>query len=102
MIILSGAPQAAVLKVRKEDNLHLLPLDERSLPNHDLHPMFAKYLPTELTHEEYPALIPEGSDGLDRRDQVAARHLCLAGEFRPLQQDRQVRARVLRQDRPVP
>src|SRR5580704_3431389 len=61
MIILSGAPQAAVVKVRKEDDLHLLPLDERSLPNHDLHPMFAKYLPTELTHEEYPALIPEGS-----------------------------------------
>jgi TRAP-type uncharacterized transport system substrate-binding protein len=96
MIILSGAPQAAVLKVRKEDDLHLLPLDERSLPNHDLHPMFAKYLPTELTHEEYPTL------GFDRRDQIAARHLRLAGEFRPLQQDRQVRARVLRQDRPVP
>src|ERR1700686_3411411 len=34
MIILSGAPQAAVIKVRKEDNLHLLALDERSLPNH--------------------------------------------------------------------
>src|ERR1700686_4531981 len=60
MIILSGAPQAAVVKVRKEDNLHLLALDERSLPNRDLHPMFAKYLPIELTHEEYPALIPEG------------------------------------------
>ena len=45
MIILSGAPQAAVLKVAKEDNLHLLSLDERSLPNHDLHPVFAKYLP---------------------------------------------------------
>jgi TRAP-type uncharacterized transport system substrate-binding protein len=60
MIILSGAPQAAVVKVTKADNLHLLALDERSLPNHDLHPMFAKYLPTELTHEEYPALIPEG------------------------------------------
>jgi TRAP-type uncharacterized transport system substrate-binding protein len=60
MIILSGAPQAAVVKVRKEDNFHLLALDERSLPNHDLHPMFAKYLPIELTHEEYPALIPEG------------------------------------------
>src|SRR6202023_1890393 len=60
MIILSGAPQAAVVKVTKADNLHLLALDERSLPNHDLHPMFAKYLPTELAHEEYPALIPEG------------------------------------------
>jgi TRAP-type uncharacterized transport system substrate-binding protein len=61
MIILSGAPQAAVVKVRKEDGIHLLSLDERSLPDHDLHPMFAKYLPAELTHEEYPALIPEGT-----------------------------------------
>jgi TRAP-type uncharacterized transport system substrate-binding protein len=61
MIILSGAPQAAVVKVKKEDGIHLLPLDERSLPNHDLHQMFTKYLPIELTHEEYPALIPEGT-----------------------------------------
>jgi TRAP-type uncharacterized transport system substrate-binding protein len=61
MIILSGAPQAAVVKVKKEDGIHLLSLDERSLPNRDLHPMFAKYLPIELTHEEYPALIPEGT-----------------------------------------
>jgi len=60
MIILSGAPQAAVLKVTKADNFHLLPLDERSLPGHDMHPVFAKYLPIELTHEQYPALIPEG------------------------------------------
>jgi TRAP-type uncharacterized transport system substrate-binding protein len=61
MIILSGAPQAAILKVKPQDNLHLLALDERSLPGHDLRPILAKYLPTELTHEEYPALIPEGS-----------------------------------------
>jgi TRAP-type uncharacterized transport system substrate-binding protein len=60
MIILSGAPQAAVIKVRKEDGVHLLSLDERSLPNHDLHPVFAKYLPVDLTHEQYPALIPDG------------------------------------------
>jgi TRAP-type uncharacterized transport system substrate-binding protein len=61
MIILSGAPQAAVVKVGKDDGIHLLSLDERSLPNHDLHPMFAKYLPIELTHQQYPALIPEGT-----------------------------------------
>jgi TRAP-type uncharacterized transport system substrate-binding protein len=61
MVVLSGAPQAAIIKVRNEDGLHLLALDERSLPNHDLHPMFAKYLPTELTHAQYPALIPEGT-----------------------------------------
>jgi uncharacterized protein len=61
MIILSGAPQAAMVKVRKEDGVHFLALDERSLPNHDLHPIFAKYLPIELTHDEYPALIPDGT-----------------------------------------
>jgi uncharacterized protein len=61
MIILSGAPQAAVIKAKKEDGIHLLALDERSLPNHDLRAVFAKYLPVDLTHEEYPALIPEGA-----------------------------------------
>jgi len=60
MIVLSGAPQAAMVKVTKADNLHLLALDERSLPNRDLHPVFAKYLPVELTHEQYPALIADG------------------------------------------
>jgi uncharacterized protein len=61
MIILSGAPQAAMIKVKKEDGVHFLPLDERSLPGRDLHPIFANYLPIELTHDEYPALIPEGT-----------------------------------------
>jgi len=60
MIVLSGAPQAAMLKVTKQDNLHFLALDERSLPKHDVRPILAKYLPTELTHEEYPLVIPEG------------------------------------------
>jgi uncharacterized protein len=60
MIILSGAPQAAVIKARKEDGIHLLALDERSLPNHDLRAVFAKYLPVDLTHDQYPALIPDG------------------------------------------
>jgi uncharacterized protein len=61
MIILSGAPQAAVVRVKKEDGIRLLSLDERSLPKHDLHPLFAKYLPVELTHQQYPDLIPEGT-----------------------------------------
>jgi len=61
MIILTGAPQAAVVKLRKEDGVHFLPLDERSLPNRDVRPIFAKYLPSELTHDEYPALIPDGT-----------------------------------------
>ncbi len=61
MIILTGAPQAALAKLKKEDGLHFLPFEERSLPNHDMRPILAKYHPAELTHEQYPALIPEGT-----------------------------------------
>src|SRR5205807_6444764 len=41
MIILSGAPQAALVKLKKEDGVHFLALDERSLPSHDTRPIFA-------------------------------------------------------------
>jgi TRAP-type uncharacterized transport system substrate-binding protein len=61
MIILTGAPQAALAKLTKEDGVHFLALDERALPNHDLRPIFTKYLPSELTHKQYPGLIPEGA-----------------------------------------
>ena len=60
MIVLSGAPQAALSKVKKEDQLHFLPLDQASLPNHDLGAILSSYLPAELTHEAYPNLIAEG------------------------------------------
>ncbi len=60
MIILSGAPQAALAKVKKEDQVHFLALDYESLPNHDLSAITSYYLPAELTHEEYPNLIAEG------------------------------------------
>ena len=61
MIILTGAPQVTMSKVRKEDGVHFLPLDQDSLPNHDLHDLQANYLPAELTHELYPNLVPEGT-----------------------------------------
>jgi uncharacterized protein len=61
MIILSGAPQAALAKVTKTDHVHFLALDQGSLPNHDLSGLFANYLPAELTHAEYPNLIAEGT-----------------------------------------
>src|ERR1700731_3747073 len=61
MIILSGAPQATLAKVKKEDGLHFLPLDQESLPKHDLHDLFANYLPAEITHEYYPNLVAEGT-----------------------------------------
>lgn len=61
MIILTGAPQVTMSKVKMEDGLHFLPLDQASLPNHNLRDISANYLPAELTHEMYPNLIPEGA-----------------------------------------
>ena len=61
MIILTGAPQVTFAKVKKEDGLHFVPLDQASLPKHDLRDLFANYLPAELTHELYPNVIAEGT-----------------------------------------
>jgi uncharacterized protein len=61
MIILTGAPQAILSKVKKEDGVHFLPLDQESLPRHELHDLFANYLPAEITHEHYPNLVAEGT-----------------------------------------
>jgi TRAP-type uncharacterized transport system substrate-binding protein len=61
MIILTGAPQVTMSKIKKEDGVHFLPLDQESLPNHDLKELFANYLPADLTHDLYPNLIPEGT-----------------------------------------
>jgi TRAP-type uncharacterized transport system substrate-binding protein len=61
MIILTGAPQVTFAKVKKEDGLHFLPLDQESLPKHQLHDLFANYLPAEITHEHYPNLVAEGT-----------------------------------------
>jgi len=41
--------------------VHFLALDQGQLPSHDLKPIFDYYLPAELTHEMYPALIPQGA-----------------------------------------
>jgi TRAP-type uncharacterized transport system substrate-binding protein len=60
MIVVSGAPQSALTRFRKEDGVHFLGLDQGSLPNHDLAPVFDSYLPAKLTHEQYPALIAQG------------------------------------------
>jgi uncharacterized protein len=61
MIILTGAPQVTMSKIKKEDGVHFLPLDQESLPNHDMKDLFASYLPADLTHDLYPNLIPEGT-----------------------------------------
>jgi TRAP transporter TAXI family solute receptor len=61
MIVLSGAPQAALAKITKQDGLHFLPLDEKSLPGQNVGAVLSQYLPTKLTDDEYPALIPPGT-----------------------------------------
>jgi hypothetical protein len=47
--------------VKKEDGVHFLPCDERSSTNPNVKQVLADYIPAELTHEQYPALIPEGA-----------------------------------------
>lgn len=59
MIMMTGAPQRAVAKLKKTDGLHFLSIDEKGLPGKDLTPVFRQYLPGELTHDQYPELIPE-------------------------------------------
>jgi uncharacterized protein len=61
MIILTGAPQVTLSKVKKDDGVHFLALDPDSLPNHDLGELFASYLPADLTSDHYPNLIPKGT-----------------------------------------
>jgi uncharacterized protein len=60
MVVLAGAPQAMFAELKEENGVHFLPFDERSLPDTNVKLVLADYLPTELTHEQYPVLIPEG------------------------------------------
>jgi TRAP transporter TAXI family solute receptor len=61
MIVLSGAPQAALAKLTKADGLHFLALDKKSLPDRDLYSIITDYLPAEITHDHYPNLVAEGT-----------------------------------------
>jgi uncharacterized protein len=60
MIVLTGGPQAALAKLRKEDGVHFLPLEPTSLPGRDTSEVFTQYFTTNLTHKLYPYLIPDG------------------------------------------
>ncbi len=56
----TGAPQEALARLGPESDLHLLPIDEASLPGRNVKPILDEYLPTELPHEMYPNLIAAG------------------------------------------
>jgi len=62
MIVLTGAPQAALAKLTKEDGVHFLPLDEASSPGDNYAALLDRYQPARLTDDEYPALIPRGTN----------------------------------------
>ncbi len=59
MIIVTGAPQSALVKLKKEDGVHFLPLDEKSVPGFDMGHILSEYLPAQLTSKTYPNLIAE-------------------------------------------
>jgi uncharacterized protein len=48
MIVLTGGPQATLAKLKMEDGVHFLPLDENSLPGHDTTEVFAQYFTATL------------------------------------------------------
>jgi TRAP-type uncharacterized transport system substrate-binding protein len=61
MIVLTGAPQSALSKLKADDRVHFLAFDESTMPGLPGKDIFNEYLPTELTHDQYPALITEGT-----------------------------------------
>jgi uncharacterized protein len=61
MIVLTGAPQTALAKLKAEDGVHFLAFDEHTMPGLAGKEILNDYVPTELTHDQYPALIPEGT-----------------------------------------
>lgn len=60
-VVMTGAPQPAILKLKPETGFHFLAIDEDALPNHPgVKQLMAEYLPAELTHDLYPNMVPSG------------------------------------------
>jgi TRAP transporter TAXI family solute receptor len=59
-IVLTGAPQSALAKLKHKDGIHFLPLSEEDLPSSNRSALYQRYLPADLTHEHYPELIETG------------------------------------------
>lgn len=60
-IVLTGAPQSGIGKLKGSDGIHLLPVTEADLPAQNRDKLFSRYLPADLTPEHYPELIAKGS-----------------------------------------
>jgi len=60
MIVLTGGPQAALAKLKAEDGVHFLPLDQKSMPGYDLSAIRSEYVTIAMTNQLYPNLITAG------------------------------------------
>lgn len=60
VMLLAGAPIGGFKNLKSSDGLHFVPIDGKSLPNHDFNKVLDIYLPSSLKHEDYPGMIPEG------------------------------------------
>jgi TRAP-type uncharacterized transport system substrate-binding protein len=60
VVRMGGAPQNDYIDVTPEDGFHLVPLTDANLPKERFTNLMELYVPTALTHEQYPQLIPEG------------------------------------------
>jgi TRAP-type uncharacterized transport system substrate-binding protein len=58
MIVLTGGPQAALAKLKAEDGVHFLALDQKSMPGYDLSAIRSEYMMIAMTNQLYPNLIP--------------------------------------------
>jgi uncharacterized protein len=60
VIMLTGAPQPPLGRLRREDGYHFVPISEASLPDRPMDAVLEDYLPAELTAELYPNLVEAG------------------------------------------
>jgi len=60
--LLAGAPISAYAALKPEDGLHIVPLGPKSLTPEQNKKLLDVYLPTKLTHKQYPNMIPEGEE----------------------------------------
>ncbi|GAB4226377.1 MAG: TAXI family TRAP transporter solute-binding subunit [Methyloligellaceae bacterium] len=61
-VLLAGAPVPKYAALKPQDGLHIVPLGPDSLTKEQYAKLLKVYLPTRLTHKQYPALIPEGQE----------------------------------------
>jgi TRAP transporter TAXI family solute receptor len=60
--LLAGAPITGYAKLKPGDGLHIVPLGPDTLTPEQYKKLLEVYLPTKLTHAQYPNLIPEGQE----------------------------------------